>query len=52
LLSRLARDALEALLDACLNREPGELEPFLRRSMSDENEDMLPGLRNLEKKPG
>lgn len=47
----LMSEAFEALLEACLKTEPGEFEPaVLRRSMKEVNEDMLPGLRILEKK--
>jgi len=49
--SRLASDALDALLEACLNNELGELDPFLRRSSIEVKDDMLPGLRSLSKKP-
>lgn len=45
----LTSEALEALFEACLNNEAGELEPFLRRSRKDEKEEMLPGLRSLSK---
>lgn len=44
------RDALEALDEACLNREPGELEPLRRRSRNELKLLMLPGLRSLSKK--
>ena len=47
--SILAKEALEALLEACLKSEPGELDPFLRRSRKDENDEMLPGFRSLSK---
>lgn len=41
------REAREALDDACLKKEPGELDWFLRRSRKDDMEEMLPGLRNF-----
>ena len=44
------RDAREALEEACLNREPGEPEWFLRRSKKEEMEEMLPGLRIFPKR--
>jgi len=48
--SMLARDTLEALLDACLNNELEELlPPFLRLSRNEDRDEMLPGLRNLSK---
>ena len=46
----LTREALEALLEACMKSELGELEPFLRRrSRKELKDDMLPGLRSLSK---
>src|SRR5690349_53823 len=46
----LTREAFEALFEACIKSEPGELEPFfLRRSMKELKEDMLPGFRSLSK---
>lgn len=50
--SILTRDALDALLDACLKREPEPgvlVPPFLRRSRKEEKDEMLPGLRSLSK---
>lgn len=44
----LTRDAFEALLEACMKSEAGELVPFfLRRSMKEVKEDMLPGFLSL-----
>jgi hypothetical protein len=46
--SILTREAFEALLEACMKSEPGELEPFLRRrSMNELKEDILPGFLSL-----
>lgn len=43
------RDALLALEEACLKKEPVELFWFLR-PMKEENDDMLPGLRSRSNK--
>ena len=46
----LTSEALEAFLEACMNSELGELEPFLRRrSMKELNEAMLEGFLSLSK---
>jgi hypothetical protein len=47
----LTRDALEALLEACMKSDDaGELVPFFRRrSMKELKEAMLEGLRSLSK---
>jgi hypothetical protein len=42
------RDAFDALLDACLKKEAGEAEWFLR-PMKDEKDEMLPGFRSRSK---
>lgn len=39
---------MDALLEACLKKDPGEADWFLR-PMKDENEDILPGLRRRSK---
>ena len=46
----LTRDAFEALLEACMKSEAGDWDPFfLRRSIKEVKEDMLPGFRSLSK---
>lgn len=45
------RDAFEALLEACLKSEPGELDLFFRLSIREVKDDMLGPRRILEKKP-
>ena len=43
------RDALEALEEACLKKEPGDADWFLR-PMKEDIDDKLPGLRSLSKR--